>query len=82
MKYQLTYHLMCTVDGEVDEKQSETEIDAPDDAAALETGNRYLKQRGSGLAIPWAPKLRVGERLVAFGDPGHPPTAHHLAHTA
>ena len=79
MNYELRYRLMCTVDGDVDEKQSTKQISASDDIEAISMANDILKRERSGLVIPWAPMLYQGERRVAISDPSYPPRAHHLA---
>lgn len=79
MNYELRYYLMCGVDGDVDEKQTTREIPASDDTEAIRVANDVFKQEKSGLAIPWAPMLYLGELKVATSNPSYPPQAHHLA---
>jgi hypothetical protein len=80
MVYELRYHLMCTVDGSIDENLQRTHtVHAKNDVVAIVDANEFLKAEKSGLVIPWAPMLYEGERLIAKSDPGYPPNAHYLS---
>lgn len=80
MVYELRYHLMCTVDGSVDQNSQRTQpIHAKNDVVAITDANEFLKSEKSGLVFPWAPMLFEGKRLVAKSDPGNPPNAHYLS---
>ena len=81
MRYELRYWMVCTVDGDVDQKESYTEvIQADNDKEAIMVAVGFLETQRSGLVIPYGPSLHEGTRLIAWSNPAHPPTAHTLAY--
>ena len=74
MKYELTYRMMCGIDGSIEEEPNRRIIEAGSDAEAFAKATELLR-RYQGSSLPWGPRL---VKLVAGSNPAHPPSAHTL----